>query len=186
MRSYAETADIVLQELGQALFQIHEEEVQKLTADILGARKVFTVGVGRVLLSLQAWVKRLTQLGIEAYFVGEVNEPAITKDDILIVGSGSGCSLIPEAIAKKAKEFQAKVIHIGSNPQGAVSPYIDYMVRIPVQTKLYLEDEIRSGQPMTSLFEQSLYVLGDIISMLIIEKKEMELKKLWEYHANLE
>lgn len=186
MKSYNETADIVLQELKQAVFQIDETEVCRLVEDILGARKVFVIGVGRVLISMQAWVKRFTQLGIESYYVGEVNEPAITKEDILIVGSGSGCSLVPEAIARKAKELQAKVIHIGSNTKGGVSLYADYMVRIPVQTKLYLQDEIRSRQPMTSLFEQSLYMLGDIISMIIIEKKELELAKLWKYHANLE
>ena len=54
---------------------------------------------------------------------------------------------MPVAIAKKAKEFGGKVIHIGSNPRGDVSPYTDAMVRIPVQTRLYLKDEIVSQQP---------------------------------------
>ena len=35
----------------------------------------------------------------------------------------------------------------------------DFMVRIPVRTKNYLEDEIDSCQPMTSLFEQSVLLL---------------------------
>lgn len=33
--------------------------------------------------------------------VGDINEPAMRRDDVLIVGSGSGESLIPIAIAKK-------------------------------------------------------------------------------------
>ena len=60
------------------------------------------------------------------------------------------------------------------------------MVRIPVRTRLYLDDEIDSLQPMTSLFEQSLLIFGDLIAMEIIEKKGLDLKGLWMYHANLE
>jgi 6-phospho-3-hexuloisomerase len=67
-----------------------------------------------------------------------------------------------------------------------MAEYTDLMVRIPVRTKLGLEDEIRSGQPMTSLFEQSLLILGDIIACMIIEKKGLDLHNLWQFHANLE
>lgn len=37
-------------------------------------------------------------------------------------------SLFPVAIGRKAKEFNAKVVHIGSNPQGYMSEIADYMV----------------------------------------------------------
>lgn len=183
---YLELVDLVTDEIKDALYKVDEEKVTTLVDDILAADKVFLVGVGRVLLSLQAFTKRLTHLGIEAHCVGDITEPAITEKDLLIVGSGSGCSIIPVAIAKKAKEFNAKIVHIGSNEYGDVKEYVDYMVRIPVQTRLYLNDEISSKQPMTSLFEQALLVFADIISMKIIERKNLDLKDLWMLHANLE
>jgi len=62
----------------------------------------------------------------------------------------------------------------------------DFMVRIPVRTKLYLDDEIESKQPMTSLFEQTLLLLGDILAKMIIDDRNVSLKDLWQYHANLE
>ena len=62
----------------------------------------------------------------------------------------------------------------------------DFMVRIPVRTKFYLEDEIDSCQPMTTIFDQSLLLLGDIIAKMIIEEKNLDMKGLWKYHANLE
>lgn len=110
----------------------------------------------------------------------------MTDKDILVVGSGSGESLVPVAIAKKAKSVGGKIIHIGSNPHSSLAPITDLMVRIPVQTKLYLEDEISSNQPMSSLFEQSLLLLGDIVAKMIVERKQINLKSLWQYHANLE
>ena len=62
----------------------------------------------------------------------------------------------------------------------------DFMVRIPVRTKDYLEDEIDSCQPMTTLFDQSLLLLGDIVAKMIIEERKLDMKSLWQYHANLE
>lgn len=60
------------------------------------------------------------------------------------------------------------------------------MLRIPVRTKLYLPDEVDSVQPMTSLFEQCLLLLGDILAKILIEEYDIDMKSLWQYHANLE
>ena len=62
----------------------------------------------------------------------------------------------------------------------------DFMVRIPVRTKNYLEDEIDSVQVMTSLFEQSLLIFGDIVAKMIVDERNVDMKSLWQYHANLE
>jgi 6-phospho-3-hexuloisomerase len=177
---------MALAELDKALQSIDANSVERLKNDILGADQVFFVGVGRVLLSLQAIVKRLSHLGISAHYVGEINEPAITKRDMLVVGSGSGASLFPLGVARKAKQFGARVAHIGSNPNSEMKDIADYMIRIPVRTKFYLEDEIDSKQPMTSLFEQSLLLLGDILAKQIIDEKSLDMKSLWRHHANLE
>ena len=39
---------------------------------------------------------------------------------------------------------------------------------------------------MTSLFEQSVLLLGDILAKMIIEERQLDMKSLWQYHANLE
>lgn len=184
--SYTEEIREVLQELDKALHQVPDSTVALYLDAIQSARKVFFVGVGRVLLSLQAIAKRYSHLGIEAHVVGDITEPAITSEDVLVVGSGSGNTLFPVAIAKKAKSFGAKVIHVGSNPESQLKGVADFMVRVPVRTKLYLQDEIESTQPMTSLFEQSLLLFGDITAKMMIKQRELDLKDLWQFHANLE
>lgn len=183
---YNEVTKIVIKEIEAALFGIDLEAANRLVDDIVKADDVFLVGVGRVMLSLQAICKRLTHLGIKAHCVGDITEPAIKKSDLLIVASGSGESIVPVAIAKKAKEFNAKIVHIGSNPNGAVSKYVDYIVRIPTRTRLYLSDEVDSKQIMTSLFEQVLLIFGDIIAKVLVDERNIDLKDLWQYHANLE
>ncbi|MBQ6214124.1 MAG: SIS domain-containing protein [Oscillospiraceae bacterium] len=183
---YNLTREMVLGEIQSALEAVDPVQVEQTVKMILAADQVFFVGVGRVLMSLQAIAKRFAHLGINAHVVGDVTEPAIKAGDLLIVGSGSGSSLFPVAIAEKAKNFGATVLHIGSNQNGKVKPFTDYMLRIPVQTKLNIQDEIKSNQPMTSLFEQTLLIIGDIIAEMIVEKKGLDLPSLWEFHANLE
>lgn len=185
-QQYQKTASQVIGEITEALNGVDPEALEKLSDAILDADQVFFVGVGRVLLSLQAIAKRLAHLGIRTHVVGEITEPAITPDDLLIVGSGSGASLFPLGIAKKAKGIGCRIVHIGSNPESEMKSAADFMVRIPVRTKLYLKDEIDSVQPMTSLFEQSVLLLGDILAKMIIDQKKLDMKALWKYHANLE
>lgn len=184
--NYKIAAKLVLSECSMALERIDEDEVNNFIDMLLEANQVFFIGVGRVKLELEAFAKRLAHLGIKVHIVGDINEPAMTSKDILVVGSGSGESLIPVAIAQKAKQIGGKIIHIGSNSKSSLESITDLMVRIPVQTKLYLNDEIVSKQPMSSLFEQSLLLFGDAVAGMIVDKKNIELKKLWNFHANLE
>lgn len=183
---YSDACKSVTAELIATLACVDADQLERLMNKILTAEKVFFVGVGRVSLSLQAIAKRLAHLGIDTHVVGEITEPAITGRDLLIVGSGSGTTLFPVGIAKKAKAIGASVVHIGSNPQSEMKDIADFMVRIPVRTKLYLADEVDSQQPMTSLFEQTLLLLGDIVAKMIINERKIDLKDLWQYHANLE
>ncbi len=185
---YKATCAEVIEELDKTLNSIDPASLERLADEILKADQVFFIGVGRVLLSLQSVCKRMAHLGIKAHYVGEITEPCFTENDLLIVGSGSGGSLFPLNIAKKARKIvpEAKIVHIGSNPNSEMKDICDFMVRIPVRTKNYLEDEIDSCQPMTSLFEQSLLLVGDILAKMIIEQKKLDMKGLWQYHANLE
>lgn len=176
----------ITKEISATLDNIAPEEVEQLVAAIEIAERVFFVGVGRVLLSLEGIAKRLAHLGVQTVIVGQITEPAITERDLLVVGSGSGESSLPLAIAKKAKSFGTTVAHIGSNVNSSMKEYTDIFVRIPVQTKLALPGEIPSVQPMTSLFEQSLLLLGDSIALMMVEEKNIDMHSLWQYHANLE
>ena len=184
---YARARGDVLAELERTLASVDPAQLERLRDDILRADQVFFVGVGRVMLALQCVCKRLAHLGIRAHYVGEITEPAIKKDDLLIVGSGSGGSLFPLGIAKKARAAaDCTIVHIGANPNSEMKDIANYMVRLPVRTKWYLEDEIDSCQPMTSLFEQSVLLLGDVLAKMIIEERNLDMKALWQYHANLE
>lgn len=177
---------LVVEECAAALDRIDDRQGEALVSAVLEAEKVYFYGVGRVLLSLQAVCKRLAHLGIDAHYVGEITEPAITPRDLLIVASGSGESVCPRGIAEKAKRLGVRLAWIGSNEDSTIARLCDIRLRMPVQTKLNRSDELPSRQPMTSLFEQCLLLYGDAMAVEIIRRKELDLSALWQYHANLE
>ncbi|GAA2172086.1 6-phospho-3-hexuloisomerase [Agrococcus versicolor] len=184
--SFAIAQQRIVTEISEAMSAIDTAQVDALLEGILAADRVFFVGVGRVKLALEGIAKRLAHLGIDAVVVGQITEPAITSSDLLVVGSGSGESLFPLAIAAKAKQHGATVAHVGANPASAMGQHADLFVRLPVQTKLGLPGEIPSAQPMTSLFEQCLLLLGDAIALMLVDRSGTPLHDLWRHHANLE
>ena len=183
---YQQTTENLLSECHAALSAVSPEVTDAFLEKLLSANKVFFVGVGRVMLSLQAMAKRFAHLGLSTHIVGEITEPALQPGDLLIVGSGSGETLFPKAIAQKAKQLGAYVIMIGSNAESTIAQLADLMIRVPTNTKLKKEDEIPSAQIMTSLFEQFLLLYGDIVASMIVQKRQLDIHTLWEYHANLE
>ena len=176
--SFAEARKGILEEIAEVTAAVDGERAGTLVHEILSAEKVFLVGVGRVFLTLQAFDKRLNHLGVKAFCVGDLNEPAISERDLLIAGSGSGASIVPVAIAKLAKSIGARVAYVGSNPESPLCGLADCFVRIPCATKLGLPGEYASKQIMGSLFEQALYIFCDSICLMLAVEKDININAL--------
>ncbi len=80
----------VCQEITSALSKVKDEEINEFIDVLLSAEKVFVMGVGRVMLMMQSFAKRIKHMGIDSYVVGETVIPAISNKDVLLAGSGSG------------------------------------------------------------------------------------------------
>ncbi len=176
---------LIINELQNVLERIEEDEIEQLVNAIVIADKVFVTGVGRVLLSMKSGVKRLNHLGVKTFYIGQIDEPAATKDDLLIVASNSGESIIPVAIANKAEKQDVKIAYIGGSRNSTCAKVADLKLIIPTENKLN-SDGISSKQPMTTLFEQCLLLICDMLAMKIIKTKNIDIDALWETHANLE
>lgn len=144
------------------------------------------MGVGRVMLMTKAFAKRLKHLGFDSYVVGETTIPAIERGDLLVVASGSGETLTTVTVSRLAKEHQARIALISSSSNSTLKKISDVSVRIPCPTKLHLPNEIQSKQPMTNLFEQSILIFYDCVSIIIQKKLNVSEEELWKIHTNLE
>ena len=87
---------------------------------------------------------------------------------------------------------------ITSSKRSSIRKLSDYVLEIKATTKPQkminsdenLSDSIsktkKSIQPMSTVFDQALHVLGDYISLKLIKKLKINKKDLWKSHANLE
>ena len=178
---------VILSELTDAMNRIDESQLDALVAAMTTpGRRVLCVGVGRVLISMKAWVKRLRHLDIDLNFVGAESEEPIGPGDLLLVASASGESLFPVAIARKAKSMGAEIIYIGCTVPSSASELADKVVQLAGRTKFSRPEDPVSIQPMSTLFEQQLYLLCDAITLEIMDRNGWDEAYVKNKHANLE
>tara|TARA_Y100000996_G_C22537831_1_gene648909 strand:- start:1288 stop:1890 length:603 start_codon:yes stop_codon:yes gene_type:complete len=194
---YYKNTNLIVNEISDILNNIPTNQTSNLINQIIKSNKIFLVAIGRVNLSLQCFGKRLAHLGFKVELVGSLTEKPATKKDLLIVASGSGESLIPLHITKKAKSIGCKILHITSSKKSSIRNIADYVVELKAPTKIVsniktkesLSDaasKTKSIQPMSTLFDQVLHIYGDVVSVQIIEKLRLNKINLWKNHANLE
>jgi 6-phospho-3-hexuloisomerase len=194
---YHRNSKLIVEEISDIILKVSLKQTDTLINQILTSNRIFLIAIGRVNLSLQCFGKRLAHLGLKIELVGSLTEKPASKNDLLIVASGSGESIIPLEITKKAKKIGCKILHITSAKKSSIRKLANYVVELNTPTKKTkikmkesLSDSISktktSIQPMSTLFDQVLHIYGDVVSTQIIEKLKLNKTNLWENHANLE
>ena len=183
----------------QAMSELDLDDVEKMMQMILDTKgkKIFVVGVGRSGFVGRAFAVRLMNLGFNVYFLGETITPAATKDDLIIVISGSGTTKLTITASSAAREIGAKVIAITSYPDSQLGKTADHIVFVGGRTKIgwprkkdYLARQILGERetlsPLGSIFENNSMIFLDSLVVELMHrlgKTEEELRKL---HATIE
>ena len=194
---YKNNTNLIVSEINNILSNISVKQTEVLINQIILANRIFLVAIGRVNLSLQCFGKRLSHLGFKVELVGSLTEKPATKRDLLIVASGSGESIVPLHITKKAKKIGCKILHITSAKKSSIRKLSNFVVELDAPIKKIKKNKNEnlfdsasktkgSIQPMSTLFDQALHIYGDIVSVLLIEKLKIKKKDIWKTHANLE
>ena len=177
----------VLDELRQTLGQIDDEGAAHLVETILGVRRVFAAGAGRSGLMMKGFAMRLMHLGLDVFTVGETTTPGIAREDLLLIGSGSGATASLVAGAEKARTLGATIALITIQADSPIGKLADIVLTVPAPTpKIERDLGFTSIQPMGSLFEQSLLLALDALVMALMEESGTKAEEMFDRHANLE
>lgn len=176
----------VLEELQKALASVDVHAVDELEQQIASANEIFCGGTGRSGLSIGGFAMRLMHLGLKCNLVGDVLAHPIGKNDLLIITSASGSSKSLLTAAEKAKEVGAKLALITGNMDSALSALADVTVCIRVPSKLDRGTQRASVMPMGTLFEESAYLLFDLIVLDLMALLNIKNDDMLSRHANLE
>lgn len=187
MKTTREYSSEITKELSRTLAQISTGDAEKLVNLIMWSKKIFLAGAGRSGLMAKAFAMRLMHMGFVSFVVGETVTPNLEKDDMLLIGSGSGETGSLVSMANKAKQIGAKVALVSIFPRSTIGQMADVVVTISAPTpKVETTTDFKSIQPMGSLFEQSLLVFLDTIILCLMEKQGKDSNSMFTKHANLE
>jgi 6-phospho-3-hexuloisomerase len=178
----------IVDELKSCLGRVSDDEVTRAVALIGDAPRVFCAGAGRSALGVRGFAMRLMHMGKPTFVVGETTTPGIGRGDLLVVGSGSGRTASLLSAATKAKGLGAKVLLITIDPQSPIGELADVAVRIPAPSPKAAGGgaDVKTIQPMGSLFEQSLFLLLDAIVVMLMRRAGVTSEQMFKNHANME
>lgn len=184
--SFNQFTKVVVTELETSLNKLDDTSCERAVTMITAADKVFVLGLGRLGLMLKALAMRLMHMGKEVYVVGETITPNYGPHDLLIIGSASGETKQLTQIAEKAKTLGGSVLAITGSPGSTITGIADTSVVVPAPSKNQTESEFASAQPMASLFEQGVLLLGDSLVLALMAASTKDNSQMFTKHANLE
>lgn len=174
-------------ELDHTLGRIDGVQADSLIGTILSSQTIFVAGAGRSGFAMKAFGMRLMHMGVDAFVVGETVTPNITKDDMLVIGSGSGSTGSLVAMAQKAQSIGARVALITTQSDSPIGRLSDTVLTIPAPTpKIASDTGYSSIQPMGSLFEQCLFLVLDAVVFMLMSSSGRDSEQMFIRHANLE
>lgn len=180
-------ADQVLSEIRQVLGTINTESVQQLANAIMGANRIVLCAGGRMGIVSSAFAMRLVHLGFQSHMFDAPTTPAVGKDDLLIFSSGSGETQTVYDVLVLAKQAGARIALITARPESRMGRLADLIVQFSAPTKSGAAASAPTTiQPMTTMNEQSLLILFDIMVLMLMEATHQTAEDLWRRHRNLE
>ncbi|MFQ3545652.1 6-phospho-3-hexuloisomerase [Halobacillus rhizosphaerae] len=181
--SYMET---ILEEIKSVSQLIDEAEVKQAAQRLVAGKRIFVTGEGRSGLMAKSFAMRLMHLGAEVYVIGETITPAIGGDDLLVAISGSGTTKSVVWTAEKAAELGCDVTAVTTNPESNLAEAATTVLQIPAATKYRRENEVKTIQPLGSLFDQCAHIVFDTICLFYGELNDVDHAKAFSKHSNVE
>lgn len=138
---------------------------------------VFGLGAGRMGYSLQAFIMRLSHMGINAFMIGDTTLPRVKLNDIVIINSSSGETKSIVLLAELAKKHGARLVVITTDAKSKLANLADLTIQI---------EAIQSTQPMKTVYEQATYILFDMLAAYLIKKLNIDIEFMSNNHSILE
>ena len=181
-----EKIDSILEETRRLLQSLGDEALEDFISRIEAATAIFCSAQGRSGYVLRCFCMRLMHLGYRVYFCGETITPAIGRDDMLVVLSGSGETASTFDSVQMAKKRGAMIFAILGHLGTRIAPLADHSIHLPGTTKLRRDSEPVSTQMAGSLFEQAAFIFLEAVVLALSQNREAEIDSELRLHAVIE
>lgn len=183
---YSELEKAVIKEIDDCLSKTDEKQIEEAVKLISNSKRIFIAGAGRTGLVASEFAMRLMHIGFNVYKVGEVTTPAILEDDLLIVCSGSGETKSILNLVETSLKVKAKVLLFTTKESSTIGNKANNIVLIHGKAAKSDDGSVKSIQPLSNLFAQSLILTMDMIIIQLMDINNIDESKLKNNHTNLE
>lgn len=168
-----DTLDVILGEIKSVLSIVNRKQIEEVVNFINKNNTIFVDGEGRSGLMGKGFAMRLMHLGYKVYVVGETITPAVKNGDIYFSVSGSGESRNVVLNTKNAKEKGCYIISVVSKPKSTLYSLSDKSIVVPGTTKGDREEQRKSVQLLSSLFDQCVHIVLDALCLMLSRKENI-------------
>lgn len=159
----------ILEEINLALEKLDLDTCESFINIILKSKRIVLYGAGRVGFAMKGFAKRLRHLGLESYFLDDVTLPFMGPGDLMIIGSGSGTTPTVKVVAELAKNNGLDLILVTAKSNSPIAKMSSCNIIINVPSKGDVDEHTSSVQPMTTLFEQALFITLDALVLNMMQ-----------------
>lgn len=180
---FYESVDYIQKKIKGILERVPKEDIKKVKELFFKSNRIFVYGAGRSGLVAKAFAIRLVHLGFQTFVIGETICAPVTKNDLVIIVSGSGETIPAVMTAEIARKLGAHVVSITGKRDSQIAKFADVTIFISAACD---EVERKKYAPLGTLFEASTWILLDgIVADLLHAKNETE-ENMRKRHATLE
>ncbi|WML43157.1 6-phospho-3-hexuloisomerase [Neobacillus sp. PS3-40] len=176
----------IIAEIQLVTAKISGMQLEEFASILLNGKRIFVVGEGRSGLMAKSFAMRLMHLGATVFVVGETITPSINEGDILVAVSGSGTTKGVVWVAEKAKSMNCQVVALTTNVESELASCASLVLHVPAATKFRKTGELKTIQPLGSLFDQCVHVLFDTICLHYADLKDVNHDQVFKQHSNME
>ena len=158
--------------------------LERLSQELLAAKKIVSFGVGREGLMMEAIAMRLMHAGFKSYVVGEMVTPAVGPGDLFLVSAGPGHFPTVETLISVARDAGGRTAVITAQPERADQMPVDGLIHLPAQTMV----DIAAGRSILTMgthYEVSLVLFGDLLVLRLLQLTNQEPDDMYTRYTNM-
>ena len=195
--TYKKMTEAIISEHAAVFKQLDMKQLKLFLDAIVQANHIFVHGTGREGISMRGFAMRLAHLGKQVYWLMDDTTIGMHEGDLFIISDGRGDVGIHRRIVSQAAKTGAKIAFLTALPEGNLpANYGDYVLF--VHSTVYMGDEedrrnsplqhdvVPTIQPMGNQYEQHLYLLLDVISILLKDEMGQSSEDMEQRHRNIE
>lgn len=183
---FQELSKMALDELQAVFSKMDDSNVRSLLELIKKTPRIFLLAAGREGLATKSFAMRLMHLGKQTYWIWDDTTPSIGEGDLMICACGSADVGHENYITQMAKNNGSTLALITPANQGYILSIADLVINVPAAAYKAVGDFVPSQQLMGNLFEQTLFILYDVIIMMLKEEMKISSEQMVGRHRNVE